>query len=139
FVRLAGTAIEGQLVPWASVGAWTWIGVALLALAQGTRYGAIATLGRRWSVRVATLPGAPRIARGPYRFVPHPNYAAVALEAIALPFAFHAWLTLALGGALNLVAIARRIGREERALAANEALHDDAAGQIGRASWRERG
>ena len=52
--------------------------------------------------------------------MPHPNYAAVALETLALPFAFHAWTTLVVGGAINLVALARRIRREERALGDNE-------------------
>src|SRR5436305_1757865 len=73
-----GVAAEGALAPWSAAGWWTWLGIGLLALAQATRYWAIATLGRRWCVRVATLPGAPRILRGPYRFLPHPNYAAVA-------------------------------------------------------------
>src|SRR5258708_6877644 len=75
FALFGGTALEALLAPWTGVGWWTWAGVGLLALAQVARYSAIATLGRRWCIRVVTLPGAPRIARGPYRFVPHPNYA----------------------------------------------------------------
>jgi methyltransferase len=69
-------------------------------------------------MRVATLPGAARVASGPYRWLRHPNYAAVALEALALPLAFAAWGTLLLAGALIGVALARRLAIEERALAA---------------------
>lgn len=123
---IAGTAFEASAAPWAAVGWWTWAGVALLAIAQAARYSAIAALGRRWCVRVATLPGAPRVTGGPYRFMAHPNYAAVALEALALPFAFHAWSTLAIAGTLTLVALARRIRREERALRANAPPSDGA-------------
>lgn len=113
---------EASLAPWAwGVGWWTWPLLALAALAQAVRYWVIATLGRRWSVRVVTLPGAPRIARGPYRFLPHPNYAVVLTESIVLPLAFGAWATAALVAPLHLVALRRRIRIEERALRDAEA------------------
>src|SRR5581483_10080579 len=109
----AGLLLEGGFAPWAGLGAWTWplLGVALLA--QALRYWCIATLGWRWSIRVVTVPGAERIARGPYRFFPHPNYAAVLAESIVLPLAFGAWITAVVAGPLTLLALARRVRLEE--------------------------
>src|SRR5688572_26637406 len=60
--------------------------MALLLLAtQGLRYWSIATLGRRWNSRVLAIPGAAPVVRGPYRWLRHPNYLAVAVEVAALP------------------------------------------------------
>lgn len=115
-VLFAGLILEGRLAPWTGPHAWTspLLGVALLA--QVARYWVIATLGWRWSIRVVTIPGAPRIERGPYRFLRHPNYVVVAAEALVLPLAFGAWATLLVALPLQLVALARRIRIEDRAL-----------------------
>jgi len=115
-VLLAGLVVEGGFAPWAGVGAWTWPLLAVALLAQGLRYWAIGTLGPRWSVRVVTLPGADRIVRGPYRFFPHPNYAAVMAESLVLPLAFGAWATAIVLTPLTLLALVRRIRLEEAAL-----------------------
>lgn len=55
-------------------------GLALFGLAKALKLWAISSLGSRWSFRVLVLPGAPLIAGGPYRFLSHPNYLAVAGE-----------------------------------------------------------
>lgn len=67
------------------------INLALLAVfivLQAARVWVIATLGARWTTRIITLPGAPLVTKGPYRFVSHPNYVVVALEIAVLPLAF---------------------------------------------------
>jgi len=67
------------------------INLALLAvfvLLQAARVWVIATLGPRWTTRIITLPGAPLVTKGPYRFVSHPNYVVVAVEIAVLPLAF---------------------------------------------------
>jgi len=104
------------LVAGARPRAWwpLWL-VAWLA-AQGLRYWAVATLGDRWSVRIWTVPGEPPVRRGPYRFLRHPNYVAVALELAAAPLMFGAWRTALAIGALNAVALWIRIRAEEQAL-----------------------
>jgi methyltransferase len=84
--------------------------------AQALRWWAIATLGERWSTRVVVLPGAPPVTGGPYRFVRHPNYLAVALEIACLPLAYGAWCTAILFSAGNACLLAVRIAAEERAL-----------------------
>lgn len=115
-VLVGGTLVEGWAAPWARTGWWTWPLLGLAVLAQALRYWCIATLGDRWSIRVVTVPGAPRIVRGPYRFFPHPNYVAVMTESVVLPLAFGAWATGAVVVPLTLVALARRVRREEAAL-----------------------
>ena len=89
-----------------------------LAATMALRYWVIATLGDRWCTRVLVPPGEPRITGGPYRFLRHPNYLAVAVEVFALPLVHTAWLTAAVLGGLNLAVLAVRIRAEDRALAA---------------------
>lgn|SRR5690606_15477371 len=102
------------------------------ALAQGLRYWAIGTLGRRWNTRILVLPGAPRIREGPYRWIPHPNYVAVILELAAIPLVFGAWWTAAIVGALNLgVLLGIRIPAEARGLDDGEAGSTAARRELG--------
>ncbi len=95
--------------------------LAVLLAAQGLRYWAIASLGERWNVRVITLPGAPPIVRGPYRYIRHPNYVAVALECLALPLGMGAHRTAMFFVPLHIAMLASRIALEERALGARYA------------------
>jgi methyltransferase len=89
---------------------------ALLLAAAALRVWAIATLGERWTTRIVCLPGAPRVVAGPYRFLRHPNYLAVAMEMAALPLLHGAWLTAAVFSAANAAVLAVRIPAEEAAL-----------------------
>lgn len=96
------------------------LGLPMLALAlaaQGLRYWAITTLGPRWNVRVIVVPGAQVVTSGPYRFLRHPNYAAVIAEGIAIPLIHGAWLTALVFTLANAWLLATRIRVEERALA----------------------
>lgn len=120
-VLFGGLVTELAFAPWAGETPWMWVGIAALVAAQLLRYWCITTLGWRWSIRVVTVPGAPRIVSGPYRFFPHPNYVAVMIEAIALPLAFGAWGTLLVAAPLQFLALWRRVRIEERALQANPA------------------
>ncbi len=91
--------------------------LAVLAFAEVLRYWAIASLGRRWNTRVLVMPGEPPLTRGPYRFIRHPNYVAVALELAAVPLMFGAWITAVVATLANAVLLlAVRIPVEERAL-----------------------
>ena len=96
------------------------LGVLMLltvAATQGMRYWVIATLGDRWTTRVWVLPGEPLVASGPFRWVRHPNYIAVALEIVALPLVHGAWITALFFGLANLALLWVRIRVEEAALA----------------------
>ena len=43
---------------------------------------------RRWTTRIIVVPGEPLVRKGPYRFIPHPNYAVVVGEIAVLPLVF---------------------------------------------------
>lgn len=118
-VLFGGILVELAFAPWGGETPWMWGAIVVLILAQLLRYWCITTLGWRWSIRVVTVPGAPRIVSGPYRWFPHPNYVAVMLEAIALPLAFGAYATLLVAAPLQLAALWRRVKIEERALRSN--------------------
>lgn len=93
-----------------------WPLLALFALLQIVRLWVLATLGRFWTTRIITLPDAPLIRGGPYRFCRHPNYAVVAAEIAVLPLAFGAWKIALLFSLLNAVLLIHRIRVEEAAL-----------------------
>jgi len=57
-------------------------------LLQPARYWIIGTLGRYWTHRIITLPEAPVVTGGPYRFLNHPNYAVTLAETLLLPLVF---------------------------------------------------
>ncbi|GIW35414.1 isoprenylcysteine carboxyl methyltransferase family protein [Meiothermus sp.] len=96
---------------------WLWLTV--FVLAQGLRYWAIRSLGRYWNTRIVIVPGAQRIEAGPYRYLRHPNYLAVALELLSLPLVFNAWITALVASLLNaMLLLLVRIPTEERALKA---------------------
>ena len=92
--------------------------VALLAAigSQGLRYWAILTLGKRWNVRIIAIPGEDAITAGPYRFIRHPNYVAVAMEMACVPLVHGCWLTALVFSIGNAVLLRTRIRCEEEAL-----------------------
>lgn len=93
-----------------------WTGLYLLL--QLGRAWVLATLGRRWSTRVFVVPGETLVARGPYRFVSHPNYVVVACEIFVLPLALGLPVLCVVFGIANLAVLWWRIRVEGRALAA---------------------
>lgn len=59
------------------------------------------------------------VTDGPFRYVRHPNYAAVFVEMIALPLIHTAWITAIAGSCLHLWAIRKRLEAEEPPLLAD--------------------
>ena len=91
--------------------------LALFAGSQVLRYWSIRSLGRNWNTRIFVVPGATMIRRGPYRYLPHPNYLAVAGELFTVPMLFGAWMTAVLATAANgALLLGVRIPQEEEAL-----------------------
>lgn len=90
--------------------------VTLFALAQGLRYWSIATLGAQWNTRIIVVPGALRVARGPYGYIDHPNYVCVILELAVVPLVFSCYFTAIVFSILNLAVLGRRVRIEEAAL-----------------------
>ena len=87
-----------------------------LAASAGLRMWVIRTLGDDWNVTAHVRPDIHIETGGPYRFIRHPNYVAVALEFACLPLAVAAvpeGVALSLANAAVLVP---RIRAEERLL-----------------------
>jgi methyltransferase len=93
-----------------------WWLAAFLAL-QVARVWTIASLGRRWTTRIVVVPGEPRVTRGPYRLLRHPNYCIVTAEIAVVPLALGLPLLAAVFFVLNGLVLALRIRAEEAALA----------------------
>lgn len=93
---------------------WPMLGV--VASTMALRYWAIAALGRRWTTRVVVVPGLQPVTTGPYRWLRHPNYLAVAVEVAALPLVHTAWITALVWSAANALVLRARIAVEESAL-----------------------
>ena len=98
---------------------WTVVSaVGLLVFTAGKtiKYVAMATLGDRWTFRVLTLPGAPLVRRGIYRWLRHPNYVGVGGEILGMAL----WMRAPVAGAVFAVGfgwlLRARIRVEERAL-----------------------
>lgn len=114
---LFSCALEALLLP-APPPPVAWLAAAGVAAAQALRWWCVATLGDRWNTRIIVLPDAAPVTGGPYRWLRHPNYLAVALEMAALPLAWGSWRTALLFSLGNAAILRVRIRAEERALGA---------------------
>lgn len=90
--------------------------VALLGAATALRLWVIRSLGAAWNVRGNVPARLGVVETGPYRFIRHPNYVAVALEMAALPLAAPAPFSAAALSAANALVLVPRIRGEERLL-----------------------
>lgn len=91
-----------------------WLAVFLLL--QVLRAWVLATLGARWTTRIIVRPGETLVARGPYRWLTHPNYVVVVGEIAVLP------LCLGLPGYALAFSIANAVILTVRIRAENAAL-----------------
>ncbi|HUC61480.1 MAG TPA: isoprenylcysteine carboxylmethyltransferase family protein [Alphaproteobacteria bacterium] len=117
FILLHGAWLAAlAAVAWQGA-ALQWTFVVLYGLLLVARIWTMASLGRFWTVRVITLPAAPLVKRGPYRWLRHPNYLVVIGEVAILPLALGTWRLALLFSILNLALVAARIRVEDAALA----------------------
>ena len=107
-------------VPASATPVWPLLG--LFALLQLGRLWVISSLGRYWTTRIVTLPDAPLVQAGPFRWFRHPNYLLVIAEIAVLPLAFGAVPIAVSFSAVNLILIIRRIRIEESVLAPRRGL-----------------
>ena len=84
--------------------------LALFALLQVLRVWTLRTLGARWTTRIIVVPGETLVARGPYRFVDHPNYVVVVGEIAVLPLVFGLWWVAVVFTLLNAAMLCWRSG-----------------------------
>jgi methyltransferase len=87
--------------------------------ANAVRWWVIRTLGNHWNVQVMDSTKLGVITSGPFRYVRHPNYAAVFAEMLALPLIHTAWITAAAGSLAHIAVLSQRLSTEERVLLAN--------------------
>jgi methyltransferase len=100
---------------------WPWL--VLFLVLQAGRIWVLSSLGRFWTTRIVTLPGAPLVRRGPYRYFRHPNYLIVELEIVSLPMAFSAiWIAVVFGLA-NAALLLWRMRIEDETLAQRRPVH----------------
>jgi methyltransferase len=90
--------------------------LALFVILQMARFWVLATLGRRWTVRIIVVPGERLVAQGPYRFLRHPNYAVVIGEIAVVPLALGLPTYALVFSVLNAGMLAIRITAENAAL-----------------------
>jgi methyltransferase len=108
-------ATEGVLrdAPWSGL---VTTGIVVFLLSKALKWWCIVSLGELWSFRVLVVPGAPLVTSGPYRFVRHPNYVALALEVIGAALMWTALWTGPVSAVAFGALVLRRIVVEERAL-----------------------
>ena len=88
----------------------------LFLLTQAARVWVIVSLGRFWTTRVIAVPGAPLVARGPYRWLRHPNYLIVVVEIALVPLIAGAWEIAAAFSIANAAMLWHRIRIENATL-----------------------
>ena len=93
----------------------TAAGAGLMLVSKALKFWAMASLGTRWTFRVLVVPG-PLVTRGPYAWMPHPNYLAVAGEFVSMALLVGARITGPLTTVLFSLLMWKRIRIEERAL-----------------------
>ncbi len=116
---LAGAAVEVILLrrpflPWLAAPMFT-----IFLAANAVRWWVIRTLGEHWNVQVMDSTRLGVVTSGPFRYVRHPNYAAVFAEMLALPLIHTAWITATAGAIAHMGVLAQRLSTEERVLFAS--------------------
>lgn len=119
-LHAAWIASMAVLIPAAQVPNWWLLGI--YAAVQPLRIWSIVTLGPYWTTRIITVPGAPLVRAGPYRFLRHPNYVVVCAEIALLPLAFGAVEIAIVFSILNASLLSWRIRVEERALSSRRTV-----------------
>jgi methyltransferase len=92
---------------------------AIFLASNAVRLWVVRTMGQHWNVQVMDSTRLGVVTSGPFRFVRHPNYAAVFAEMFSLPLIHTAWITAVVALVAYAWAISQRIAVEERVLFAN--------------------
>jgi methyltransferase len=113
---LLGAALEVVFLhrPFYRIFAAVCLGIFIAA--NVVRWWVIRTLGEHWNVQVMNSTGMGVVTSGPFRYVRHPNYAAVFVEMLVLPLIHCAWITALAGSAAHVVVLSQRLATEERVL-----------------------
>jgi len=102
------------LLAWGRPANLVWLAVYLLL--EVLRVWVLMSIGRRWTTRIIVVPGEALVRKGPYRFIPHPNYAVVVGEIAVLPLVFGLTAYALVFSLLNASLLWVRIRTESAAL-----------------------
>jgi len=116
---LAGAAVEVVLLRRPFIPQLAAVMFVLFLAANAVRWWVIRTLGEHWNVQVMDSTRLGVVTSGPFRYVRHPNYAAVFTEMLVLPLIHTAWITAAAGAVAHMGVLAQRLSTEERVLLSN--------------------
>jgi methyltransferase len=92
------------------------VGALVFAAAKALKWWAVGTLGAAWTFRVIVVPGGARVASGPYHFLAHPNYIAVAGELAGVACMSGALISGPIATLAFISLMLKRIGVERTAL-----------------------
>lgn len=118
---LIGAALEVVFLRRPLLPALAAISFVLFLIANIVRWWVIRTLGEHWNVQVMDSTKLGVITTGPFRYVRHPNYAAVFLEMFFLPLIHTAWITAIAGSIAHVIVLSQRLATEEKVLFADPA------------------
>lgn len=116
---LIGAALEVVLLHRPFIPILSAVMLVIFLSANAVRLWVVLTMGKHWNVQIMNSTSLGVVTSGPFRFVRHPNYAAVFLEMLSLPLVHTAWITALLGSIAYMVTISQRIALEENVLFAN--------------------
>ena len=102
---------------------------AIFLAANVVRWWVIRTLGDHWNVQVVDSTAMGIVSTGPFRYVRHPNYAAVFVEMLALPLIHCAWITALAGSLAHVLVLSQRLTTEERVLFADARYREAMSGK----------
>ena len=111
-----GSWLEFLWIPRTISTAWVVGFVSLFCAAKALKLWAVRSLGSFWTMRVLILRDSQVVTKGPYRWIRHPNYAAVLSEIAATPLIGKCYFTFAAVMILFSIVLALRIRKEETAL-----------------------
>jgi methyltransferase len=126
---LAGAACEVVFLHRPFYPLFAAICLALFIGANGVRWWVIRTLGDHWNVQVMNSTALGIITTGPFRYVRHPNYAAVFAEMLVLPLIHCAWITALAGSTAHVIVLSQRLATEERVLFSDARYREAMAGK----------
>jgi methyltransferase len=118
---LVSAALEVVLLRRPLIPALALAMAALFILSNAVRWWVMATLAEHWNIQVMASTRLGVVTSGPYRWIRHPNYAAVFIELFALPLIHTAWLTALWGSAAHLWILRQRVTMEDAVLLADPA------------------
>ncbi|HXN51262.1 MAG TPA: isoprenylcysteine carboxylmethyltransferase family protein [Candidatus Acidoferrum sp.] len=116
---LIGAALEVVLLRRPFIPTLAAVMFFLFLASNAVRLWVVRAMGKHWNVQVMNSMGLGVVTSGPFRFVRHPNYAAIFVEMFSLPLIHTAWITALLGCVGYAITISQRIAVEESVLFAN--------------------